>query len=117
MPHRPPTRQASLNEFLESEGKVLSDGSRDDPDLAKFELQIAKYKAIATEIQGLPGLQTMGWVKINAKPLRTALCTWVSKWNNLFTQYLQEKVGAGAEEDGEESEGRGRGGAHHFVYT
>lgn len=84
--------QSTLSEFLEAEGKVLSDGSKDDPELAKFELQIAKYKSLASEIQGLPSLQTMGWVKVNAKPLRTALSTWVSKWNNLFTQYLQEKV-------------------------
>ena len=87
--------QATLTEFLETEGKVMSDGSKDDPELPKFEQQIAKYKGIATEIQALPSQQTMGWVKINAKPLRTALSTWVSKWNNLFTQYLQEKVDEG----------------------
>ena len=66
--------------------------AQDDPELAKFEAQIAQYKALSSEIQALPSLQTMGWVKINAKPLRTALSTWVSKWINLFTQYLQEKV-------------------------
>lgn len=37
-------------------------------------------------------VQTVGWVKINAKPLRTALSTWASKWVYLFTHYLQEKV-------------------------
>lgn len=35
---------------------------------------------MAQEIQNLPAMQTVGWVKINAKPLRTALATWASKW-------------------------------------
>jgi dynein heavy chain len=34
----------ALQEFLEAEGVKLSDGSRDDPPLAKFEEQIQKYK-------------------------------------------------------------------------
>lgn len=84
--------QATLKEFLEAEGKILEDKTRDDPPLAKFEEQIQKYKAMATEIQNLPSICTVGWVKVNAKPLRTALTTWASKWTNLFTQYLQEKV-------------------------
>ena len=92
-PFPPPSPQATLREFLDAEGKALSDSTKDDPPLSKFEEQIAKYKALSGEISALPSLQTMGWVKVNAKPLRTALSTWVSKWTNLFTQYLQEKVG------------------------
>ncbi|KAL6747291.1 flagellar outer dynein arm heavy chain beta [Haematococcus lacustris] len=83
---------AALQEFLEEQGTVLADGSRDDPVLAKFEDQIAKYRAVSTEIANLPSTQTVGWVKINAKPLRTALTTWASKWVYLYTHYLQEKV-------------------------
>jgi dynein heavy chain len=83
---------ATLNEFKAAEGKTLEDGTKDDPPLAKFEEQIAKYKSLSSEITALPGLETRGWVKINAKPLRTALLTWVSKWTNLFTSYLSEKV-------------------------
>ena len=92
-PFPPPSPQATLREFLDAEGKALSDSTKDDPPLSKVEEQIAKYKALSGEISALPSLQTMGWVKVNAKPLRTALSTWVSKWTNLFTQYLQEKVG------------------------
>ena len=84
--------QSSLNEFKAAEGRTLEDGTKDDPPLAKFEEQIAKYKALSTEISALPSLETRGWAKINAKPLRTALLTWVSKWTNLFTSYLSEKV-------------------------
>ncbi len=82
----------ALHEFLNEQGSTLSDGSKDDPALAKFEEQITKYKAVASEIANLPATQTIVWVKINAKPLRTALSTWASKWVYLFTHYLQEKV-------------------------
>ena len=72
-PYLPTPLQATLKEFLEAEGIVLSDNTKDDPPLAKFEEQIAKYKQIATQIQALPSLQSMGWVKVNAKPLRCDL--------------------------------------------
>jgi dynein heavy chain len=37
------------------------------------------WQAVSTEIASLPDRLTVGWVKINAKPLRTALSTWASK--------------------------------------
>lgn len=69
----------TLKEFLDAEGSTLPDGTKDDPVLSKFEEQITKYKGVAAEINQLPQMQTVGWVKINAKPLRTALSTWASK--------------------------------------
>eukprot|EP00798_Chlamydomonas_sp_ICE-L_P004667 gene4667-14864_t len=84
---------ATLQEFLKAEGtQIEGEDTYDDPPLAKFEAQIAKYKQVSAEIANLPGNQTIGWVKINAKPLRTALTTWASKWVYLFTHYLQDKV-------------------------
>ena len=44
----------------------------------------------------LPGAATVGWVRINAKPLKQALSTWASKWVYLFTHYLQVGGRAGA---------------------
>ncbi len=82
----------ALNEFLTEQGTTLADGTRDDPPLASFEEQITKYKSVASEVSNLPATMTIGWVKINAKPLRTALSTWASKWVYLFTHFLQEKV-------------------------
>lgn len=38
------TPQAALQSFLEGEGPKLTDGSRDEPPLAKFEEQINRYK-------------------------------------------------------------------------
>ena len=69
----------SLKEFLEAEATTLSDGTKDDPVLAKFEEQITRYKNVGTEINTLPATQTLGYIKVNAKPLRTALSTWASK--------------------------------------
>lgn len=84
--------QTSLKEFIEAEGSTLPDGTKDDPALARFESQITKYKNIQTEIGGLKDTMTIGYVKVNAKPLRQALGTWASKWTYLYTHYLQEKV-------------------------
>lgn len=81
--------QATLQQFITDNGVTLPDGTRDDPPLAKFEEQIVKYKNVASEIASFKDTMTMGYVKVNAKPLRQALSTWASKWVYLFTHYLQ----------------------------
>lgn len=81
-----------LQEFLAAEGKQSEDGSRDDPTLDRFEAEIAKYRAVQEEIQALPTSATIGYIKIDAKPIKQALTTWVTKWIYLFTHYLQIKV-------------------------
>ena len=57
-----------------------ADGTKEDPVLAKFEDQISVYKGVSAEVAALPSTMTINYVKINAKPLRTALTTWASKW-------------------------------------
>jgi dynein heavy chain len=47
---------------------------------------------VGTEIQALPSVSNIGWIKVNAKPLKQALATWASKWIYLFTHYLQVGV-------------------------
>lgn len=47
------------------------------------------YRAISVEVAALPASCVIGWVKVNAKPLKQALATWASKWIYLFTHYLQ----------------------------
>lgn len=86
----------ALQEFLAAEGKQLEDGSKEDPTLDRFEAEIAKYRAVQEEIQALPTSATIGYIKIDAKPIKQALSTWVTKWIYLFTHYLQIKVGASA---------------------
>eukprot|EP00879_Flechtneria_rotunda_P005416 GHRR01005708.1.p1 GENE.GHRR01005708.1~~GHRR01005708.1.p1 ORF type:complete len:1495 (+),score=578.36 GHRR01005708.1:300-4784(+) len=81
-----------FKDFLEAEGTKAADGSREDPPLAKFEQQIQKYKAVGQQVASLPGNAVVSFIKISAKPLRTGLTTWASKWVYLFTHYLQDKV-------------------------
>eukprot|EP00983_Pelagomonas_calceolata_P123834 1161047-Pelagomonas_calceolata.AAC.19 len=55
-----------------------ADGTKEDPVLAKFEEEISVYKSVSAEVSALPSSITINFVKINAKPLRTALTTWAS---------------------------------------
>ena len=43
-------------------------------------------------LQGLPTSASIGYIKIDAKPIKQALSTWVTKWIYLYTRYLQDKV-------------------------
>ena len=79
--------QTSLHEFIEEKGQ---DG--DAPPLDVFDAEITKYKNLQDEISHLPTSHTEGWIRINAKPIKQALSTWVTKWIFLFTQFLSNKV-------------------------
>ena len=81
-----------MQEFMEREGVLLEDGTRDVPSLEKFEAQIAEVHAIETDIQAIPAIITEGLLRINTKPLQQALVVLVSKWIYLYTQSLQRRV-------------------------
>lgn len=34
----------------------------------------------------------MGYLRLDARPTKQAIITWVSKWTYLYTSYLQSKV-------------------------
>lgn len=82
----------SLHQFLEQNAEILEDGSKDDPSLEKFEAEISKYKKIEKEIEALPTSGNIGWIQVDAKPLKHSLSSWASKWVYLFTHYLEDKV-------------------------
>ena len=63
-----------------------------EPDLDVFDKEIARYKSMQEEIQGLPSSVTCGWLKIDGRPLKQALSTVVTKWSYLFTHHLSSKV-------------------------
>ena len=44
------------------------------------------------EIAALPAIALTGFLKVDARPLKQALSTWVTKWIYIFTLYLQNKV-------------------------
>ena len=77
----------TLADFIAEHGE---DG--EDPPLEMFDAEIAKYKKVQEEIAQLRATCVVGWIKIDAKPIKQALATWVTKWVFLFTQYLNNKL-------------------------
>ncbi|KAL1498812.1 hypothetical protein AB1Y20_014117 [Prymnesium parvum] len=63
-----------------------------EPSLAEFDKQIGHYKALQDSISAMPVTTTRGWLKLDAKPAKQALSTWVTKWMFAFTQHLQDNV-------------------------
>ena len=59
---------------------------------ALFDKKIMHYKEQSVAIAGLPGQTSKGWLRVDAKPVRQALSTWVTKWMFAYTQYLQHSV-------------------------
>ena len=84
--------QGTLKEFLETEGTEMEDGTRGDPPLEKFDAEISSYKEVQHEIQNLKVSESIGWLKIDSKPIKQALSTWVTKWIFLYTNYLSNKL-------------------------
>ena len=46
--------------------------------------------------QALPPAATIGYLRVDARPVKQALLAWVTKWIFLFTNYLEGKVHATA---------------------
>ena len=64
-------------------------GVHKDPPIAAFEAEIAKYLAIQTEITELPSSATIGYLRVDAQPMKQALSSTVTKWIYSFTLYIQ----------------------------
>ena len=62
------------------------------PPLTAFDTQIVKYKHLQYEIQDLPSSKTIGFFKIDAKPVKNALASVLSKWIHQFQDFLLQKV-------------------------
>jgi dynein heavy chain len=78
------------------EGKASSFGGAlaptPEPALADFDEQIDLYRRQALDIGALSTSATRGWLKLDAKPVKQALSTWVTKWKFAYTQHLQTSV-------------------------
>ena len=81
-----------LQEFMEHEGVLAEDGTRDVPGLDRFEAQIAEVHAVETDVQAMPSVIIEGLLHINTQPLKQSLVVLVSKWIYLYTQSLQQRV-------------------------
>ena len=60
--------------------------------LDKFEEQILYYKDMAAEIGDKRTLIEIGWLKVNAQPIKIALQSWANRWINAYTQFLYNDV-------------------------
>ena len=82
---------ATLQQFL-ALGPKAADGTQAGQLLERFEAEIGRYRALQDELQALPSSAPLGWIKVDAKPIKQALLTWASKWIYLYTHHLQSKV-------------------------
>ena len=78
--------------FLDSEVDRSEGAIDNDPPLAAFDERIARYKALQDEVTLLPVQKTIAFLKIDAKPVKTSLFTYLSKWVHRFQDYLLHKV-------------------------
>lgn len=62
------------------------------PSLKQFDDEIQRYKAMEKAMKALPATKCIGWIKVDAKPLKKALQGLVAKWTYTFIRFLQEKV-------------------------
>eukprot|EP00741_Cyanophora_paradoxa_P005992 tig00000955_g5810.t1 len=77
----------TFQEFLDSTA-----AENRQPNLDEFEKKIAQYKPIGEAIHGLPSVMNIGWLRIDAKPIKQALSTWISKWAFLYINFLSQRV-------------------------
>jgi dynein heavy chain, axonemal len=62
------------------------------PPLAAFEAKILQYKSIQARIEEMKPSIEIGWLRINAQPIKQALSTWASKWIHTYTSFLQNQI-------------------------
>lgn len=83
--------QAALRDFL------AAGAQQGGPSLDAFASEIGRYKSMQDEVQAAPATAPIGWLKVDARPLKQALLTWTSKWTYLYMRHLhgQARLGAG----------------------
>jgi dynein heavy chain len=82
----------AFEEFMQNNKNLDSNTNDPDPPLSAFDAEIAKYKQLHDEIHELPSSKTIAFLKIDAKPVKHALTTCLSKWIHAFQDYLLNKV-------------------------
>ena len=84
--------QKTFKAWQEENRQEGEDILESDPPLSAFDAQIVKFKALEAEIRDLPSTKVFGPFKIDAKPIKSSLGSWVSKWVYQYQQYLLDKV-------------------------
>ena len=81
----------TLEEFLETALTKTEEGA-DVPDLKMFDERIAHYKETVETIKALPDQSFQGWLKVDSRPIKSALGTWAGKWAMAYMDYLQKYI-------------------------
>ena len=82
----------SFQTFLRAEGR------HGLPHLMLFEQRIQTYRELEDEIREIPGSKVIGWLKVDVRPLRNSLLTQVTKWRDVYQQYLLDYVAISSQE-------------------
>ena len=85
-----PGEEVDEETAAELEGGALQ--FKPEPPLQMFDAEISKYVKQAKAIGELPSNANKGWLKVDSRPVKQALATWVNKWHYSVTSYLQESV-------------------------
>ncbi|XXQ31198.1 Dynein heavy chain, cytoplasmic [Plasmodiophora brassicae] len=76
-----------------SSASAKSDGFASGmPPLSAFDAKILHYKSVQAKIEEKKTSIEIGWLRINAQPLKQALSTWASKWIHTYTSFLQNQI-------------------------
>lgn len=75
---------AYFQNFLQENADTSPDAVDADPPLAMFDAEIHKYKHLIDEIHDLPASKVIGSLKVDAKPVKNALSSVLSKWVHQF---------------------------------
>lgn len=74
---------------------VAETGADIPPSLKDFDEEIQRYKAMEKSMRVLKTRQDIGWVRVDAQPLKKSLESLVSKWSYLYIKYLQVRLHTG----------------------
>jgi len=99
----PPEPEDAVAEAEEGEGekKPVEEEQEEKekyPPIEAFDAKITEYADIKTQCNALPSEQDIGWLRVDAKPIRAQLLYWATQWMALYTDYLRNKV-VGSMED------------------
>eukprot|EP00656_Telonema_subtile_P018040 TRINITY_DN1972_c0_g1_i10.p1 TRINITY_DN1972_c0_g1~~TRINITY_DN1972_c0_g1_i10.p1 ORF type:complete len:4525 (-),score=1414.93 TRINITY_DN1972_c0_g1_i10:97-13671(-) len=81
-----------------SEEELLALTALKIPPLAAFEARIVEYTTVRDECNMLPTNSSVGWLRIDSKPVRQQVLYWVEQWVSLYTDFLRNKIEDSMEE-------------------
>ena len=61
-------------------------------DLDMFKAEIERYTALEKKVEAMPDITDIGWLKVNAEPVKGEMHKWARRWICKYTEYLQNDV-------------------------